>query len=190
MHDQPKFRGLRGSEFFPDGRSARPPIPDTVSRTGLREDAQLYTGKSGGRYAETFPAPVTRELLLRGQERFDIFCSPCHGRLGDGLGLVVRRGLVGPASFHIDRLRSAPPGYFFEVITQGYRRMQDYAAQIPVGDRWAIVAYVRALQLSENARLDDVPADRRAELAASASSAGTAQEAPPNPAPSPAAVHP
>ncbi len=165
MHDQPKFRGLRGNEFFPDGRSARPLIPDTVPRDGLRDDEHLYTGRVDKKFVDTFPFPVTRGVLLRGQERFDIFCSPCHGRLGDGQGMVVRRGLAGSPSFHVDRLRKAQTGYLFDVITSGFGRMQDYSAQVSVTDRWAIVAYIRALQLSQDATLADVPPDERARLA-------------------------
>jgi len=163
MHDQPKYRGLRANPFFADGRSARPAIPDTVSRTDLRDDA-LASGKTEGGYVTSLPVAVDAALLARGRERFDIFCSPCHSPLGDGRGMVVRRGLSQPPSFHIPRLREAPPGYFFDVITNGFGRMQDYAAQVPAADRWAIVAYVRALQLSQDAPLSDVPADERAKL--------------------------
>jgi mono/diheme cytochrome c family protein len=164
MHDQPKLRGLRGSEFFADGRSARPEVADTVSRTGLDADEHFFAGTIDGRLAEVFPFAVTRSDVMRGQERFDIFCSPCHGRVGDGRGMVVRRGLSAPPSFHLDRLRSAPPGYFFGVITHGFGKMQDYAAQVPPRDRWDIVAYLRALQLSQNAGIGDVPAAERARL--------------------------
>jgi len=148
-----------------------------------------YTGKQGTMPVDVLPVPVTPALLRRGQERFGIYCTPCHGATGRGDGMVVQRGYRRPPSLHIDRLRNEKTGYFFDVITSGFGAMPDYAAQVPVADRWAIVAYVRALQLSENARLDDVPADRRAELVASKSSAGTAQETP-APAASPAAGHP
>ena len=164
MHDQPKFRGLRGNTFFSDGRSARPSIADTVSREELREDEALYTGKAGGAFVESFPVELSRPLLTRGHERFDIFCSPCHSPLGDGRGMVVRRGLSQPPSFHSARLRDAQPGYLFDVITNGFGRMQDYSAQIPVADRWAIVAYIRALQLSQDAPLADVPPEERVKL--------------------------
>ena len=164
MHDQPKLRGLRGTEFFADGRSARPLVPGTVSRDALHDDEHLYTGKVGGKFAETFPFPVAREVLERGRERFDIFCSPCHGRLGDGQGMVVRRGFPQPTSFHVERLRQVQAGYLFDVITNGFGRMQDYAVQVRPRDRWAIVAYIRALQLSQDATLADVPADERARL--------------------------
>lgn len=164
MHDQPKYRGLRANPFFEDGRSARPSVAGTVSRDDLRDDDALHTGKTGGAFVATFPVELTRPLVVRGRERFDIFCSPCHSPLGDGRGMVVRRGLTAPPSFHVARLREAPAGYFFDVITNGFGRMQNYAAEIPVADRWAIVAYVRALQLSQDAPVADVPADPRARL--------------------------
>ena len=118
----------------------------------------------GGRPAETFPSPVTRQVLERGQERYNIFCAPCHDRVGNGEGMVVRRGFRPPPSFHMDRLRTVPPGYFFEVITNGFGTMANYAAEVPARDRWAIVAYIRALQLSQQARLVDVPAEERHRL--------------------------
>ena len=189
MHDQPKYKAFRRSAFFGDERSARPPVEDTVARGQLRADAVYYTGKQGTMPVDVLPVPVTPALLRRGRERFGIYCTPCHGATGRGDGMVVQRGYRRPPSLHIDRLRNEKTGYFFDVITSGFGAMPDYSAQVAVADRWAIVAYVRALQLSENARLDDVPADRRAELVASASSAGTAQEAP-APAASPAAGHP
>jgi len=189
MHDQPKYKAFRRSSFFGDERSARPPLEDTVARGQLHADLVYYTGKQGTTPVDVLPVAVTPALLRRGQERFGIYCTPCHGATGRGDGMVVQRGYRRPPSLHIDRLRNEKTGYFFDVITSGFGAMPDYAAQVAVADRWAIVAYVRALQLSENARLDDVPADRRAELVASASSAGTAQEAP-APAASPAAGHP
>jgi hypothetical protein len=162
MHDQPKYESLEASEFFLDGRAARQLIPGTVARGQLREDTHLYQGKINGKPADTFPFPVTVRILQRGQERYDIYCTPCHDRVGTGDGVVVRRGFRRPSSYHIDRLRQAPPGYFFDVITNGFGAMLDYSAQIPVRDRWAIVAYIRALQLSQNAALSDVPeADRQ-----------------------------
>jgi hypothetical protein len=164
MHDQPKAKALRGSVFFADGRSARPALEGTVARGMLREDTHLYQGKVDGKLAETFPFPVTREVLERGRQRFDVFCSPCHGRLGNGQGVVVQRGFKAPTSFHDDRLLAAPPGHYFDVMTNGFGAMQDYSVQIPVADRWGIVAYVRALQLSQNARLSDVPQDQRKSL--------------------------
>ncbi len=164
MQDQPKVRPFRKSTFFGDERSARPQVAGTVARGQLHEDSLLFSGKSGAAFADTFPVPVDEALLRRGQERYRIYCSPCHGLLGRGDGMVVRRGYRPPSSFHVERLRAQPAGYFFDAISHGFGAMPDYAAQIPVKDRWAIVAYVRALQLSQNVPLADVPADKRAEL--------------------------
>jgi hypothetical protein len=164
MHDQPKFKPLAENPFFPDHRAARPLVPGTVARGHLKEDDALHTGKVGGAPTDTFPLPVTMELLQKGRVRFETYCAPCHGRTGRGDGLVTQRGFKKPSSYHIDRLRAAPVGYFFDVITNGFGAMSDYSAQIEVPDRWAVVAYVRALQLSQNASLDDVPADKRGEL--------------------------
>ncbi|HZT77172.1 MAG TPA: cytochrome c [Vicinamibacterales bacterium] len=164
MHDQPKYIPLRESTFFGDERSARPLVPGTVARGQLREDALLYTGKIGDKDADVFPFPIDARVMARGQERFNIYCSPCHGRTGQGDGMVVRRGYRRPPTFHQDRLRDAPVGHFFDVITAGFGAMPDYAAQIKVEDRWAIIAYVRALQLSEHATAADVPGDRRGDL--------------------------
>jgi hypothetical protein len=164
MAEQPKYKPLASSDFFPDRRASRPLPPGTVARGHLNEDSLLYTGKVAGELADAFPFPVTREVLDRGRERYEIFCSPCHSRLGDGRGMVVRRGFPPAQSFHIDRLREAKPGYYFDVITNGFGRMQGYAAQIPPRDRWAIVSYVRALQLSHHATLEDVPQENRADL--------------------------
>ncbi|HUC74789.1 MAG TPA: cytochrome c [Vicinamibacterales bacterium] len=164
MHDQPKYVPLRQSSFFGDERSARPLVPGTVARGHLRDDTLLYTGKINGADATVFPLVADARVMARGQERFDIYCSPCHGRTGQGDGMVVRRGFRRPPSFHEDRLRNAPIGHLFDVITNGFGAMPDYATQIRAEDRWAIVAYVRALQLSEHATLADVPADKRSEL--------------------------
>jgi mono/diheme cytochrome c family protein len=162
MHDQPKFIPLRESTFFADQRSARPIVAGTVARGQLNDDTLLHTGKVNGTDATMFPFPVDQRVMARGQERFNIFCSPCHGRTGQGDGMVVRRGYRHPPSYHQDRLREAPVGHFFDVMTNGFGAMPDYAAQITAEDRWAIAAYIRALQLSEHARLADVPeADRR-----------------------------
>jgi hypothetical protein len=165
MHDQPKFKPLRANSFFADGRSARPLVAGTVARGTLQEDDHLFTGRMNNEFVTTFPFPVTKEGILRGQERFNIFCSPCHGQLGNGEGAIVQRGMKKPPSFHIDRLRESPPGYFFNVITNGFGAMFDYSDRIPARDRWAIIAYIRALQLSQNAKLDDVPQEKRQELA-------------------------
>jgi len=164
MQDQPKYKDLRGSAFFADGRSARPLPEDTVARGHLDADRRFATGKVNGQPIAELPVPLTRELLARGRERFGIYCSPCHGLTGDGLGIVVQRGLRRPNSFQIDRLRAAPVGYFFDVQTVGFGAMLDYSAQIPPQDRWAIAAYIRALQLSQGATIGDVPADARPAL--------------------------
>ena len=164
MHDAPRYDPLEKSAFFTDGQSARPLVANTVARGLLREDRHFYEGVVDGKPAETFPMPVTAEVMARGQERFNVFCSPCHGRTGEGDGMIVQRGFRKPPSFHEDRLRNAPVGYFFDVMTHGFGAMQDYSAQVPVADRWAIAAYVRALQFSQRATVDDVPADRRADL--------------------------
>lgn len=167
MHDQPRFKPLAKSDFYPDHRSARPLVEGTVARGQLRDDEALYTGKNGKELTRVFPFPITAQVLARGQQRFSIHCTPCHGRLGNGEGMVVQRGFKRPPSFHVDRLRQAPPGYFFDVMTIGFGAMSDYSAQLDAEDRWAIVAYIRALQLSQHATLADVPEARRAELDAS-----------------------
>lgn len=168
MHDQPKYEPYEKSEFFADGRAMRPPVEGTVARGQLRDDAALFTGKDGAAFVATIPLPVDEALMRRGRERYDIFCTPCHGVRGLGNGMVVQRGYRTPASFHEERLRGQPDGYFFDVITHGFGAMPDYAAQVPVKDRWAIVAYVRALQISRNG----TPADaERARAAAAAPAA-------------------
>ena len=164
MHDQPKYIPLRESAFFGDDRSARPIVEGTVARGHLHEDTLFYTGKVAGKDAEVFPIPITAPVLARGRERFDIYCAPCHGRTGGGDGMVVRRGFRRPPTFHQDRLRDAPVGHFFDVITNGFGAMPDYAEQVRSEDRWAIIAYVRALQLSEHATTADVPPDHRGDL--------------------------
>ncbi len=164
MYDQPKYKPLAESSFFADHRTSRPLPEGTVARGWLRADRKLYQGKEGGELATTLPMPLTRLLLDRGRERFTIYCSPCHDRTGSGRGMVVRRGYQPPTSFHIERLREAPVGHFFDVMTNGLGAMPDYAALIDVADRWAIAAYVKALQLSQSASLADVPPDRRGEL--------------------------
>ncbi len=165
MQDQPKYIPLRPSGFFADGRSERPLVEGTVARGHLDDDTAYYTGKGpDGKPLDTFPFTVTRDVILRGQDRFNIYCAPCHDRLGTGDGMVVRRGYRKPPSYHIDRLRQVPNGYIFDVITNGFGAMPDYSAQIPVADRWAIVSYVRALQLSQNASINDVPAANRGQL--------------------------
>lgn len=164
MYDQPKYRPLAYSPFFGDDRASRPLIDGTVARGHLNDDLHWYTGKAGDQPVDTMPYPVTRELLVRGQERFDIFCSPCHGATGDGRGMVVRRGYKQPSSYHVDRLRLAPLGYYFDVMTNGFGVMPSYAAQVPPADRWAIAAYIRALQLSQHFDASALAAEERANL--------------------------
>jgi mono/diheme cytochrome c family protein len=171
MHDAPRYEPYEKSDFFPDKRSARPLIAGTVARGQLREPTPETTGKVGAAFVATVPVPVTMDLMRRGQQRYDIFCSPCHGLAGAGDGMVVQRGFRPPTSFHDPRLRAQPDGYIFDVITNGFGAMPDYAAQVSIADRWAVVAYIRALQLSRNATLADVPAERRGELDGSAAAA-------------------
>jgi mono/diheme cytochrome c family protein len=164
MHDAPSYDPLQESTFFTDGRASRTLVANTVARGQLREDEHLFTGKINGQLATEFPMPVTAEVMARGQERFNVFCSPCHGRTGEGNGMIVQRGFRQPPSYHEDRLVEAPPGHYFDVMTNGFGAMQDYSAQVPVTDRWAIAAYIRALQFSRRATMNEVPADRRAEM--------------------------
>ena len=159
MATQPKNRPLSPSDFFRDGRSERPLLENTVARGSLEND-QLLIAKD----SNAFPLPVDQALLERGQQRFGIYCSPCHGLQGDGNGMVALRGMKHPPSYHIDRLREAPNGYFYDVITNGFGQMYGYAAQVPPRDRWAIVAYLRALQLSRHARASELPAELREKL--------------------------
>lgn len=151
MHNQPKFIPLRSSDFYADRRSSRDPIPGTIARGELKEDTYFYTGKRGNDFGNELPFQLTHQVLARGQERYDIYCTPCHSRVGDGGGMIVQRGYKRPPSFHTDRLRNAPLGHFYDVISNGFAAMPDYASQIAPADRWAIAAYIRALQLSQNA---------------------------------------
>jgi mono/diheme cytochrome c family protein len=164
MHDAPRYEPLEASTFFRDGRGSRTLVANTVARGTLREDEHLYAGKINGELTDMFPMPVTADVMARGRERFNAFCSPCHGRTGQGNGMVVQRGFRAPPSYHEERLRNAPVGYYFDVMTHGFGAMPDYASQVPVADRWAIAAYIRALQVSQRATVDEVPAERRAEL--------------------------
>jgi mono/diheme cytochrome c family protein len=164
MHDQPTYEPLERSAFFPDGRASRPHIDGTVARGTLKTDDAYFTGKVAGQYVREMPVPVSPALLARGRERFDIYCSPCHDRVGTGGGMIVLRGYKRPPSFHIDRLRAEADGYFFDTISNGFGVMPSYAQQVAPPDRWAIVAYIRALQLSQGATIDDVPAAERATL--------------------------
>jgi len=161
MHDQPRFKPLAQSDFYADLRSARPPVEGTVARGQLHEDPYLYTGKIGNNPGDYMPFAVNEEVLARGRERFNIYCAPCHSRTGDGNGMIVQRGFRPPPSYHTERLRKAPLGYFFDVMTNGFGAMPEYASQIPVRDRWCIVAYIRALQLSQDAAPADVPAGQK-----------------------------
>jgi cytochrome c len=176
MQDQPKYIPLRPSDFFADGRSARPIPEGTVARGQLRADKVFYTGKSGDTFVDKLPYPVTRQVLERGQERFNIYCTPCHGRVGNGLGMIVQRGLKRPPSYHIDRLRQVPIGYFYDVMTNGFGAMADYSAQVAPRDRWAIAAYIRALQYSQQASINDVPTEYRQELTTAAAKPAEAKK--------------
>jgi mono/diheme cytochrome c family protein len=164
MSVQPKYDPLEPSDFFADGMSARPRIPGTVARGEASLTGFLATGKINGQDGDGFPFPVTIDVMNRGQERFNIYCSECHGRLGDGNGMIPSRGYRRPPSYHTETLRAAKTGHFFDVMTNGFGAMPSYATQVPVSDRWAIIAYIRALQLSQNATMDDVPADIRTKL--------------------------
>ncbi len=163
MYDQPKYKPLSSSTFYADGQSSRPLIEGTVARGHVRTDELLYTGKVGGVFADRFPFPITMAELRRGQDRFNTFCSPCHGRLANGRGMVVQRGFPQPPSFLADSIAANPAGFYFDVITNGFGRMYSYAPSVPVKDRWRIVAYIRALQLSQKIPITDLPeTDRRA----------------------------
>jgi len=165
MFSQPSEKPLERSAFFRDNQMASRPLPaHTVARGQLDDDEAFYTGKIGTNLVTQFPMPVTREMLLRGQQRFDIYCAPCHGRTGEGNGMIPQRGYPAPPSYHTERLRTAPVGHFFDVITHGYGVMYPYASRVEPEDRWAIAAYIRALQLSRDAKISDVPSDDRAQL--------------------------
>jgi hypothetical protein len=164
MRDQPRYEVLEASNFFANGMATRPVPKGTVPRGRLGEDEAFETGREAGEFVSHIPLEFDQPLLARGQERFNIYCSPCHGRTGDGDGMVVRRGFRKPPSLHIDRLRGSPAGHYFDVMTRGFGLMPAYGHQIQPRDRWAIVAYIRALQLSQGATLDDVPASERRAL--------------------------
>jgi mono/diheme cytochrome c family protein len=163
MHNQPKFFPQRGTSFYADGRSARPQVENTVARGQLHEDAYFYTGMQNGAEGNAMPFPATLEVLARGQERFNIYCTPCHSRVGNGAGMIVQRGYAQAGNFHTARLQAAPLGHFFNVMTNGYGAMPDYAAQLTPEDRWAVVAYIKALQLSQNADTSDVAPGKHVE---------------------------
>src|SRR5271170_4742096 len=155
MQDQPKFFPQRGTDFYADGRSVRPQVENTVARNQLHEDGYFYTGLVNGKEGDGMPFPATMEVLQRGQERYNVYCTPCHSRVGNGIGMIVQRGYSKAGSFHSARLETAPLGHFFHVISNGYGSMPDYSAQIVPADRWAIVAYIKALQLSQKATQAD-----------------------------------
>ena len=164
MFDQPKYRPLAVSTFFPDGRSARPVPAKLLLTTGPTKGEAIEQGTNNGVFVATIPVPLDRPLIERGRDRFDIYCSPCHGLVGDGQGMIAKRGFKQPADLHSDRIRQAPPGYLYEVIANGYGAMPDYGDELSIRDRWAVVAYIRALELSRHATLQDVPADRQTAL--------------------------
>lgn len=169
MAAQPRYEPLEPNNFFPDGTSSRPLVPNTVARGFLREDTAYFTGKATGADGkptdvDQFPVAVTRELVERGHQRYNIYCTPCHAADGLGNGVVVQRGFAPPPSLHDPRLRQSPVGHFYDVITNGWGQMPNYAHQIPVGDRWAIVAYIRALQLSQNANANELTPEERTRL--------------------------
>jgi mono/diheme cytochrome c family protein len=163
MQNQPREFPQRGSDFFADGRSVRPQVENTVARGQLHEDSYFYTGLQDGKEGNALPFAVTSAVLERGQERYNVYCTPCHSRVGNGEGMIVERGYRPAGNFHTERLMNAPLGHFFNVITNGYGAMPEYAAQVAPADRWAIVAYIKALQLSQNAKPADAPAGAKVE---------------------------
>jgi mono/diheme cytochrome c family protein len=194
MHDQPRYKPLAESDFFSDHRSARPEIEGTVARGHLRIDEARYTGKIGGEDIDLFPIPIGKGDIERGQTRFNIYCTPCHGRLGDGNGMVVLRGYRQAATYYSDKLMKAPVGHFLDVVTNGFGAMPSYASRLDPDDRWRVIAYIRALQLSESAKLTDVPADKRQDLPVEPGPRGVAPQgtapAPGTPAPANAPAAP
>ncbi|HEY6126731.1 MAG TPA: cytochrome c [Candidatus Acidoferrum sp.] len=171
MANQPKNRPLSPSEFFRDGRSERPLLENTVAHGAVDNDVYNVPKEYAG-----FPVPVDEKFLLRGEDRYKVFCTPCHGLQGDGNGMIAMRGMKHPPSYHIDRLRQAPNGYFYDVISNGFGAMYSYSTRIPPRDRWAIVAYVRALQLSRNAKVSELPQSLRQKLESGGESSGGAKE--------------
>lgn len=173
MQNEPKFIPQRGTTFYASGRSVRPQVENTVARSQGAEDSYFYTGIQGGKEGDGLPIPLTTATMERGQERFNIYCTPCHSRVGNGEGMIVQRGYLPAGNFHTDRLRNAPLGHFFAVMSNGYGAMPDYSAQLTPADRWAVAAYIRALQLSQNAKESDVAAgDHVEDLHAIAKDAG------------------
>jgi len=158
MDDQPKYKAQSSSEFFDDGSAMRRPVEGTVARGDLRDDVAYFTGKDGfGTFIAHMPTAITKASLKRGRERFDIYCAPCHGRVGDGRGIMIQYQYAPPPSFHNERVRRMSDGEVFDIVTNGVRNMPSYKHQLPVDDRWAIIGYLRALQRSQNATLDDLP---------------------------------
>ncbi len=164
MHVQPKYLPYEPTDFFGDGRSERQPVPGTVARGQLRLDELMFTGRENGVVVDKFPFPITKADLDRGRERYNVYCTPCHDYTGTGRGMIVQRGFPQPPSYHIQRLREAPAGHFYEVITNGFGAMYSYAARVEPADRWRIAAYIRVLQLSRNATVQDVPESERQKL--------------------------
>jgi mono/diheme cytochrome c family protein len=164
MHNQPRYKPLAGTDFFGDRRAARPAVEGTIARGHLRIDEARYNGKIGGEDIDQFPIPIAKADIERGQERFNVYCTPCHGRLGDGNGMVVQRGFRQPPSYYSERLMKAPVGHFFDVVSNGFGAMPSYAPRVTPDDRWRVIAYIRALQTSVSGKLGDVPADQRQNL--------------------------
>jgi len=165
MHDSAKYEPLEESSFFDNGMASRPLIEETIAREMPPEMTSFYTGRTANdEFLTELPMELDRALLDRGRGRFDAFCSPCHGQTGDGLGMIVRRGFKQPTSFHDQRLRESPVGYYFDVMSNGFGQMSSYASQVPVRDRWAIAAYINALQLSQNIPVDRLSADEQQQL--------------------------
>ncbi|MFQ5350870.1 MAG: c-type cytochrome [Thermoanaerobaculia bacterium] len=176
MHDQPKYQPLEASELFPNGAASRAPVEGTVARGMLRQDSRLFRGMAAdGSFIDEIPLSVTAELVVRGRDRFDIFCSPCHGRTGDGQGMVVSRGFKQPESLHAERLVQSQDGYFYDVVSNGFGQMSSYAAQVKPEDRWAIVAYVKALQLSRRAPVELLTAEEVRRLASTEAPAAASE---------------
>ena len=171
MYDQPRYEAYEASSFFEDGSSARPILAGTVARGQLRDDDHRDRGKVDGKDVETFPTPVTAEAMERGRQRFMIYCAPCHGAIGDGKGMIVRRGFSPPPSFHSDEFRKMPVGHYFDAITNGFGAMYPYGYRVSIDDRWAIIAYIRALQLSQDAEIVALPAGLRGQVEQAAAAA-------------------
>lgn len=178
MHLQPKYLPYSPTDFFHDGRSERQPVEGTVARGHLRLDELMFTGRENGAESNRFPFPIMRADLERGREQYNVFCSPCHDYTGNGDGMIVQRGFPHPPSYHIDRLRNAPLGHFFDVMTNGFGEMYSYGSRIDPADRWRIAAYIRTLQLSQRATIQDVPSDQRQKLVPSGAPSATQGQPP------------